>query len=303
MTGHALQDRILYATCPVILILALQIIKEKQMATIGTVHLRAADIDRLSAFYTDVIGLKTLRREDATVYLGAGEAELLALTAAPDAKRAPNSTGLYHFALLVPSRYDLARSLRRLADTHTPLQGMSDHLVSEAIYLADPEDNGIEIYRDRPREDWYRDGEFQLGTVAMDVRGVMSELNGQSPEWTGMADGTIMGHIHLHVRAIPETETFYRDVLAMDIMMNIQSATFMSYEGYHHHVGANIWAGRTPPPPGALGLDKYQLNVPNAETLDKILAQVDRADVAITEHNGGYLVHDPSHNAVVLGVG
>ena len=273
------------------------------MTTIGTVHLRVADQDRLTAFYTDAIGLQVQRREDQTVFLGVDDLDLLALTAAPDAPRVPNTTGLYHFALLVPSRYDLARSVRRLADTNTQIQGMSDHLVSEAIYLSDPEGNGIEIYRDRPRAEWYNDdGDFLLGTIPLDLRGVMAELNGKTPEWTGMASGTIMGHIHLHVSHIPETEDFYRDVLGVDIMMNMQTATFMSYEGYHHHIGANIWAGRTPPPPESLGLEKYHLYVPNADTLESVLAQIDRADVPIAQHNGGYLVQDPAHNAIVLSV-
>ncbi len=271
------------------------------MTTIGTVYLNVTNIDRLTAFYTDVIGLQVQRREGDTVFLGVSGDDLLALTATPDAKSAPHHTGLYHFALLVPSRYDLARSLRRLADTGTQLQGMSDHIVSEALYLADPEGNGIEIYRDRPRADWYQDGEFQLGTIPLDVRGVMGELDGQIPAWTGMAAGTIMGHIHLHVSTIPATEAFYRDVLGLDIMMNMQTATFMSYAGYHHHIGANIWAGRTPPPPHALGLDKFHLNVPDAATLESILAQIDRADVPIAAHNGGYIVRDPSQNAIVLG--
>ncbi len=267
---------------------------------IGTVYLKVADLQRMVTFYCDIIGLKLHRQEDHVAYLGAGGDDLLALIESPDGQRVTGTTGLYHFALLVPSRYDLARSLRHLAETNTSLQGLSDHYVSEAIYLADPEGNGIEIYRDRPSEDWYRNGQFRMGTIAMDVEGVLGTLEGETPAWTGMHPDTVMGHIHLHVAAISETEMFYQDLLGMDVMVNLGSATFMSYDGYHHHVGANIWAGRTPPPPDALGLDHYNLRVPDNVQLDTLLTQLDRANVPVETHSEGYLVHDPARNCIML---
>ena len=267
------------------------------MAHIGTVYLRVADLDRQIAFYRDIIGLQVLRQEDQTATLGTEGVDLLALIHTPEGIRTRSTTGLYHFALLLPSRADLARTLKHLSDTKTPIQGASDHFVSEAVYLADPEGNGIEIYRDRPREAWYENGEFRMGTVAMDVDGVMGALNGQNAAWAGLPAGTVMGHIHLHVASIPETEAFYRDVLGMDVMATIQSATFMAYDEYHHHLGANIWSGRTPPPPNALGLDRFELRVNDQET---IVARAKQAHIQLEAQNDHTILRDPSQNRIVL---
>ena len=275
--------------------------KEKQV--IGTVFLRAATLDVMARFYEDIIGMQIKDHSEEAVTLGTATADLLTIIKAPQAQRAPNSTGLYHFAILVPSLYDLARSLRRLAETQTRLQGMSDHAVSEAIYLADPEGNGIEIYRDRPRDAWYEDNEFQLTTIPMDVDGVLSTLNTEDIAWIGLHDDTIIGHIHLHVSNIPETEEFYRDLLGLDVMMNIGSATFMSYDGYHHHIGANIWAGRTPPPPNTLGLDHFVLDVGSLARLQTIRTRLEEARVVVDQDNGFYWVTDPSANRIAITAG
>ena len=266
--------------------------------TIGTVHLNVGHLEKMVNFYEEIIGLRKHRWEDNTVYLGVGESDLLALHHQPNYPRISGLTGLYHFAILTPSRRDLGRSLKHLIETRTPLQGMSDHTVSEAVYLADPEGNGIEIYRDRPREEWFLNGEMQLTTTPMDYRGVLDAVQPEDTEFQGMAEGTVIGHIHLHVASIPQTEAFYRDVLGMDVLFNLGSATFMSYEGYHHHVGANIWAGRNLPTKPVQGLDKYILHVGDA--LDNILSQADAANVAVETLSDGYLIRDPSENAIVL---
>lgn len=180
---------------------------------IGTVYLNVANLKKMLTFYQDIIGLKLHRQEDNTAYLGVGGEDLLALNHTPNAPRVGGITGLYHFAILLPSRAALARSLKRLADTQTPLQGLSDHFVSEAIYLADPEGNGIEIYRDRPRDVWYKNGQLDMGTVAMDVDGVMSTYTDEDTTWNGLPSGTIMGHIHLHVASVPNAEAFINTCL------------------------------------------------------------------------------------------
>ena len=267
---------------------------------IGTVYLKVANLERQMTFYQDVIGMRIQHQENDSVFLGAnGTDHLLALSAKPEARRYNGTTGLYHFAVLVPSRYHLALSLRRLMDTETPLQGASDHLVSEALYLADPEDNGIEIYRDRPRREWYKNGDIQMGTLPMDFQGVMSELNGQDRTWNGLDAGTIMGHIHLHVASIPAAQKFYHDVLNLDVMFNIGTALFLSYDGYHHHIGANTWSGRTPPPPDALGLDKFILHV-SPERLDTIRAALP-SDFPVEQSKHGFMIHDPSENVIEVG--
>jgi catechol 2,3-dioxygenase len=272
------------------------IVREDSMSTIGTVHLNVANLDKMVTFYKDIIGLQEQRREDKTVYMGVGADDLLALHHHPDYPRIAGMTGLYHFAILVPSRPDLGRALQHLIATRTPLQGMSDHYVSEAVYLADPEGNGIEIYRDRPREEWFIGDEMQLTSTPMDYRGVLGSAQGT--EFTGMVQGTVIGHIHLHVANIPQTEKFYQEVLGMDVLFSVGSATFMSYNGYHHHVGGNIWSGRNLPTQPLQGLDKYYLHT--GALLEAILGKADAAGVAIETLPDGYLLRDPSQNAIVL---
>jgi len=146
-------------------------------AKIGAVHLTVANLDRSLDFYQNQLGFKLHRREGDTARLGAGGRDLLVLTQIPEAPHPRGTTGLYHFAILVPSRLELARSLRRIAETRTPVQGFSDHLVSEAIYLPDPDGNGIEIYRDRPRDEWPRDdGRLRMATDPLDIDGILAEL-------------------------------------------------------------------------------------------------------------------------------
>ncbi len=232
-------------------------------ARIGAVHLRVADLDRLAAFYQACLGLEVRARETATARLGTESAELLVLHEDRSARRVTGTTGLYHFAILVPSRPDLARALKRLVDTSTRLQGAADHGVSEALYLADPEGNGIEIYRDRPRVEWpFVAGRLQMTTEPLDVQGLIAEADAAGER---MAAGTTMGHVHLCVSDLAATEQFYAETLGFDLMQRFgQSAAFFSAGGYHHHIGANIWtsAGAPAPPPDALGLDYFEIVVP-----------------------------------------
>jgi catechol 2,3-dioxygenase len=163
---------------------------------LGYVHLTIANLERSLAYYQNTLGFQVHRRANDTTYLGAGGDDLLALTERPGAKRVRRATGLYHFAVLVPSRRELAQVIRRVATTRAPVQGASDHLVSEALYPADPDGNGIEIYRDRPRTEWPRlDGSIRMDTLPMDIEGVMSELERQPGDWTGLDAGTVLERI------------------------------------------------------------------------------------------------------------
>lgn len=265
--------------------------------TIGAVYLNVHNLETMLAFYQDRIGLQVHHRTQSSAHLGVGSDDLLVLNETPTYRRNRQVTGLFHLAILVPDRPQLAKSLRHLAQTQTPLQGMSDHIVSEAIYLADPEGNGIEIYRDRPREAWYQDGQFQLATLPLDVDDLLATSN---DAWDGLPVGTIMGHVHLHVANIPQTETFYRELLGMDVMANMRSATFMSYDGYHHHLGANIWGGRQIRTGQEFGLEKYTLHLHDTERLQTILASLDAQNINIIEQDDTYIIHDPSHNQLVL---
>ncbi|MGJ3239976.1 MAG: VOC family protein [Anaerolineae bacterium] len=234
-------------------------IPPQEQQRIGTVYLRVKNLQDQLDFYQRVIGLQVHRQDGATVYLGTGGADLLALIDSPQGVRRRGSNGLFHFALLVPTRADLARAVYHLMRSDTRLQGASDHIVSEALYLSDPEGNGIEIYADRPRQQWYREGKFQLGTLPLDLNDLMQALPSRTDDTFTLAERTIMGHIHLHVDQIAPAVDFYRDVLGMQVMMQLSSAAFLSYDGYHHHVGINVWAGQVQHSADTLGLDHATL--------------------------------------------
>ena len=270
----------------------------------GSVHLTVRDLDRAVTFYQQSIGLRLHRRDGTTAHLGDGRADLLVLVENPAARKVKGTTGLYHFAILVPSRKDLAEALRRLAATGWPVEGFADHLVSEAVYLSDPEGNGIEIYRDRPREEWrFVNGQLQMATDPIDLDGVLAELQPGEPLQEQVPAGTVLGHMHLHVRNVPEADAFYTGVLGFGMMLHYgPTAGFTSAGGYHHHIGYNTWAGvgAPPPPPDAAGLRWFTVRLPDEGELTRVVDWVRTAGVPYEETPIGYLVHDPSRNAVVL---
>jgi catechol 2,3-dioxygenase len=273
--------------------------------TIGAVYLTVADLPRSLAFYQKNIGFRLQREENGLAYLGVRPANpLLVLQERPDARPAHRVTGLYHFAILVPSRLRLARSLQHLAETQTPLQGFSDHLVSEAIYLADPDGNGIEIYRDRPRQDWYdADGNFLLGNAPLDLDGIMAEAAGDSEPWHGLHPDTVIGHIHLHVSHIPPAEQFYINVLGFDLMARYgPTASFVSAGGYHHHIAFNTWAGVGAPQPGVdtAGLRWYEIRLSNTAEVGQVADRIRQAGLPLEERPDGLFVRDPAQNGILL---
>jgi catechol 2,3-dioxygenase len=274
--------------------------------TIGKVRLRVADLDDLTTFYERVVGLQEVDRGGAVTRLGPADGEpVIELVGAPDAPRAPSfSTGLFHLAILVPDRAELARSLQRVADAGWRLTGASDHLVSEALYLQDPEGNGIEIYRDRPREEWRRNGdELAMATLPLDLQSVLGELDAGAPGANGMPSGTTMGHVHLQVADIPAAERFYNGALGLDVMVrSYPGALFLAAGGYHHHLGVNTWQsqGAPAPPEGALGLDRYELVLPNAAERDSAADRLAAAGGASKRLDEGVLATDPSGNRVLL---
>jgi catechol 2,3-dioxygenase len=270
---------------------------------VGVVHLTVADLDRSVAFYRETIGLVELAREDGRAALGANGTELVVLVEQPGAKPAPRATGLFHLALRVPARAELARWLAHAARERIPLDGLSDHFVSEAIYLADPDGHGIEIYADRPREHWQ--GQVaRMTTLPLDVAGLLSELDDPAGDaFPGLAAGTEMGHVHLQVASIPDAIGFYRDVLGFELMATYgEQAAFLSAGGYHHHVGVNTWnsLGAAPPPPGAAALRHATIVLPDAEERDRVATRVEDAGGELATRPDGILVHDPSGNPLVL---
>jgi catechol 2,3-dioxygenase len=271
---------------------------------IGALTLRVADLEPSLQFYQKVLGMHVHQQQDGQVWLGPqGGQAMLCLQAAPGAPRpGRHTTGLYHVAYLYPSRQALGNALRRLVTTRWPLHGFADHLVSEAIYLSDPEGNGIELYRDRPRSEWrYNNGQIAMATDPLDVDGVLAEAS-ESPE-EHMPSGTGIGHIHLKVADTSQAEAFYCQTLGFTLMARYgPSASFASAGGYHHHIGMNTWssAGGTPPAPEATGLAYYQVLLPNPTVLEETLSRLDEAGIPAQEFENGWLVRDPSSNSVLL---
>lgn len=260
-------------------------------------HLVVSDLDRVSRFYREIIGLKTLESHASGTVLGVGDTPLLTLSTRGDAVKAPrNAAGLFHNAFLVPSRAALSHWLANTVEKQVPLQGASDHLVSEAIYLADPEGNGIEVYRDRNPQEWtfHADGTVEMATERLNLQKLYDEAP-QTP-WQGMEDGTGLGHIHLQVGAIPAADAFYRDVLGLKIMARYPGASFFGAGTYHHHVAANIWNSRGAPVRSGemTGLAAYTLGFNDPAAREAALAAIDRLEIPVTRDDQGYVLNDPA---------
>ena len=265
-------------------------------AYIDRSHLIVTDLGLVSSFYQSMLGLKVIEKTASGEVLGAGNLPLLTLTTGRDARVAPrNAAGLFHTAFLMPDRTELARWLRHAAHNNVVLDGASDHLVSEAIYLSDPEGNGIEIYADRPHEQWkfQPDGMVQMATQRLDLQALYES----APEdrWGGMADGTAIGHLHLQVGDIPQADAFYRDVLGLKLMARYPGASFFASGGYHHHLGANIWnsRGAAARAENMTGLCDYTIRFNDAETLSTAVAKLDDLEIKSEKRDGGVFLKDP----------
>jgi catechol 2,3-dioxygenase len=274
--------------------------------TIGTVRLTVADLARVTEFYERTLGLRGSGGDDGSVLLRAGDDRVLVeLVADPSAPpRRASSPGLFHLAILMPDRTQLAVALGRLASTRWPLDGASDHLVSEALYLSDPEGNGIEIYRDRPRPEWPRqNGGLTMATIPLDVQDLLTELGDPPRTEAAAPPGTVMGHVHLQVGDLQEAEEFYCGVLGFEVTVRgYPGALFVSAGGYHHHIGLNTWhsAGAAPVTAGTLGLRSFEVVLPTAQALEDVLRRVQRAGLDQDAQANGTLVRDPSGNGVLL---
>ena len=270
----------------------------------GAVRLTVADLEGARDFYRDAVGLTELSAENGIVRMGTAGRSIVELVGDPDAPARPRGTsGLFHLAILLPSRPDLARALQRVAEAGWHLTGASDHLVSEALYLSDPEGNGIELYRDRPREQWpVRDGVLQMDTLPLDLDGVLGELRREDAN-SGMPADTRMGHVHLNVGDLTAAEAFYSGALGFDVTVRgYPGALFVSAGGYHHHLGLNTWAGEgaPPAPPGSRGLREFEIVLPNAAALAAEEDRLREAGFEPAREDGLVRVADPSGNRVSL---
>ena len=248
----------------------------------GPVTLRVASLERSAEFYEQVLGFRpvpgasagTLERSADSQVLGSEDGTpLLTLLERPGARPMPRrASGLYHFAILLPTRAELGRALRRLADAGIEV-GSADHLVSEALYISDPDGNGIEIYRDRPRSAWKWNGStVQMAVDPLDLQGLLAEAAREPRPGTGLPAGTRMGHVHLQVSDIAQALAFYQGLLGFELTAQMQGAAFISAGKYHHHLGLNTWQSRgaPPAPAGTAGLESLVVEVPNMEEQEQM---------------------------------
>ncbi len=275
---------------------------------LGHVHLRVADLARSLHYYTTVLGMRVLSQESGHAVLGdeAGTRALVELRerpgAAPAGRRA--RLGIFHFAILLPSRGDLGRFIKHLSALGVPA-GAGDHLVSEAFYLQDPDGLGIEVYTDRPRDTWRRVGqELMMATDPVDVAGLLAAA-GDTP-WTGMPEGTVMGHVHLHVGDLERGAAFFHDALGFDrLAWNYPGALFLGAGGYHHHLGTNVWAGAHAPNPadGDATMTEWTIELPTASDVAAAAASVRAAGFSAVDEDGSVRTQDPWGTAVRIRVG
>ena len=265
-------------------------------AHVGRAHLVVTDLDTVSKFYQEIVGLSVIDKSASGVLLGAHGLPLLQLTTGTDIVRAPRqAAGLFHTAFLMPNRSELAHWLANAAHRGVQLDGASDHLVSEALYLSDPEGNGIEIYRDRTPDEWtyLPDGTVQMATERLDLQALYNTA--PQAAWNGMAPGASVGHIHLQVGDIPQADAFYRDVLGLKVMARYPGASFFATGGYHHHIAANIWNSR-----GAqarqdkmTGLSDYTVRFNDGQALTSALAALEAQEIPTTRTSEGHALKDP----------
>ncbi len=280
----------------------------------GYVHLTVDSLDRQAEFYEKVIGLQLHWRKDAAAGLGVGDQDLLRLTQVSGARRVRGATGLYHLAILLPNRRELARAVARLFALKYR-NYPTDHIMTKTTYLDDAEGNGIELYTELPEDGSWSlangeyltrraDGSLSDGREPLDVEALFSHLQEDDRLDVGMPGGTRIGHVHLHVRAIDEAVDFYHGVIGFDVMGVARSIrmAFVSAGGYHHHIGLNTWQGEGAPPlpVDSLGLRAFSILLPDQAELERVIARIQKAGVSIERSEAGILLRDPSQNGVIL---
>ena len=269
---------------------------------IGAVRLKVRDLDAVSTFYQMALGLSPVATSEHRVTLGTGDTPFLELQGDPGLSPLdPRQAGLFHTAFLMPTRSDLARWVAHIAEAGVPLHGASDHIVSEALYLADPEGNGIEVYADRPVSDWHGEsGEIRMSTDPLDVQDLLQSA--EDTVWSGFPEAGSVGHVHLQVGDTAEADRFYRDVLGLDIAARYPGASFYGSGGYHHQLAGNVWNSRRAGqrPERMAGLDSVEILVRDAMTITAIAARADSAGIASTRNADGLTLRDPWGTAITL---
>ena len=269
---------------------------------IGSVRLRVRDLETVSAFYQRILGLAPIETGNGRVVLGAHGAGLIELRgdaalAPPD----PRQAGLFHTAFLMPTRADLARWAAHAAAAGARLEGASDQVVSEALYLSDPEGNGVEVYADRPAERWRSaTGDVRMATDPLDMADLLSDAGGEA--WSGFPEGGRIGHVHLRVGDTDIADRFYRDVLGFHVAARYPGASFYGSGGYHHQLAANVWSSRRagPRPQGAAGLDGVEIVLRDAATLEAAASRAQAAGGHVDRASGAVILRDPWGARILL---
>lgn len=278
----------------------------------GTVDIAVTDADRALRFYRDYVGLTQLPGDGPELRMGAHGRELVVLHPGAERRVVPHTSGLYHLAILVPDKRELARVIARLAQLRWD-QYPTDHVMTKANYLWDPDGNGIEVYTESPEDGfmgfangtfaaWDKDGEQRSGRDPIDLEELLSHLQPDDRLDTPMADGTRMGHVHLHVGDVDDALRFYHDLVGFDVMGHVPGMGFVSAGGYHHHLGLNEWAGHgvKPAPAGSAGLRRYTVELPSRRDLDDVIGRLEHGDVRVEEEADGFTAVDPSANRVLF---
>ncbi|MEI3606115.1 VOC family protein [Pseudogracilibacillus sp. SE30717A] len=277
---------------------------QKPITFVHQVNLKVQSLTHALDFYQHVIGFKILEKNDTSAHLTADGKTVLLSIYQPEkvVPKSSRTTGLYHFALLLPNRSDLASIVDHFAKIDLQL-GAADHLVSEALYLSDPDGNGIEIYVDRDSSNWkWNNGEVAMTTDPLNVADLLSKEKGS---WKGLPSGTKMGHIHLHVSDLKKAEEFYVKGLGFNVVNRYgNQALFISDGKYHHYIGLNTWNGVGAPAPSAnsVGLESYGLLVANEEKRNNIIAQIKQIGAPVYEKNGKVITVDPAGNRISLDI-
>ena len=278
----------------------------------GTVDIAVTDADRALRFYRDYVGLTALPSEGPEIRMGAHGREVVVLHPGADRPVVPHTSGLYHLALVVPDRRELARVIGRLARLRWA-QYPTDHVMTKANYLWDPDGNGIEIYTESPEDGfmgfaggtfaaWDKDGNPRSGRDPIDLEELFTHLRDDDSLDEPMPAGTRMGHVHLHVADVDQALRFYHDLVGFDVMGNVPGVGFVSAGGYHHHLGLNEWAGRgvPPAPAGAAGLRRFTVELPTRRDLEDVVGRLEHGDVSVVEDGAGFTAADPSKNRVLF---
>lgn len=273
---------------------------QKPVTFVEEVNIKVSNLSNSLDFYQQIMGFQILEQTDRKAVLTTdGKRPLVTLEQPIDAIPKGRTSGLYHYAILLPSRADLSVFLRHLLENRVQF-GAADHYVSEALYINDPDGNGIEIYRDRPDSEWTWKGDLvEMATEQLDGEGILAESDAP---WTGLPEGTIMGHIHLHVGDLKKAEEFYTKGLGFEVVSYYPQAAFLSTGGYHHHIAINTWqgVGAPTPPQNSVGLNWYSIVYDNAEARDQVIQQLQALGASVETENDYYVTHDPAGNQIRL---